>query len=55
MAKMQQQSYSTFLRQQQASDVAKQVSTYSGELKYLNDAGSRPTARRQPTRHPTRS
>ena len=37
MAKMQQQSYNTFLRQQQASDVAKQVSTYSGELKYLNN------------------
>ena len=37
MAKMQQQSYNTFLQQQQASDVAKQVSTYSGELKYLNN------------------
>jgi Domain of unknown function (DUF4407) len=37
MAKMQQQSYSTFLQQQQASDVAKQVSTYSGELTYLNN------------------
>ena len=37
MAKMQQQSYSTFLQQQQASDVAKQVSTYSGELKYLDN------------------
>jgi hypothetical protein len=37
MAKMQQQNYSTFLQQQQASDVAKQVSTYSGELTYLNN------------------
>jgi len=37
MAKMQQQSYNTFLQQQQASDVAKQVSTYSGELTYLNN------------------
>src|ERR1700733_9278594 len=37
MAKMQQQSYNTFLQQQQASDVAKQVSTYSGELKYLDN------------------
>jgi hypothetical protein len=37
MAKMQQQSYNTFLQQQQASDVAKQVGTYSGELKYLNN------------------
>jgi Domain of unknown function (DUF4407) len=37
MAKMQQVSYNTFLKQQQASDVAKQVSTYSGELKYLNN------------------
>jgi hypothetical protein len=37
MAKMQQVSYSQFLQQQQASDVAKQVSTYSGELKYLNN------------------
>jgi hypothetical protein len=34
---MQQQSYNTFLQQQQASDVAKQVSTYSGELRYLNN------------------
>jgi hypothetical protein len=37
MAKMQQQSYNAFLQQQQASDVAKQVSTYSGELRYLNN------------------
>jgi hypothetical protein len=37
MAKMQQQSYNTFLQQQQASDVAKRVSTYSGELTYLNN------------------
>jgi hypothetical protein len=37
MAKMQQQSYNAFLQQQQASDVAKQVSTYSGELKYLDN------------------
>ncbi len=37
MAQMQQQSYNQFLKQQQASDVAKQVSTYSGELKYLNN------------------
>ena len=37
MAKMQQQSYNTFLQQQQASDVAKQVSTYSTELQYLNN------------------
>ena len=37
MAKMQQQSYNTFLRQQQASDVAKQVGTYSSELNYLNN------------------
>jgi Domain of unknown function (DUF4407) len=37
IAKMQQQSYNTFLRQQQASDVAKQVGTYSGELQYLNN------------------
>jgi hypothetical protein len=37
MAKMQQQTYNTFLQQQQASDVAKQVSTYSGELNYLNN------------------
>ena len=37
MAKMQQVSYNTFLKQQQASDVAKQVTTYSGELKYLNN------------------
>jgi hypothetical protein len=37
IAKMQQQSYSTFLQQQQASDVAKQVGTYSSELQYLNN------------------
>ena len=37
IAKMQQQSYSTFLQQQQASDVAKQVGTYSGELQYLDN------------------
>jgi hypothetical protein len=37
MAKMQQVSYNTFLKQQQASDVTKQVTTYSGELKYLNN------------------
>jgi len=37
IAKMQQQSYSTFLQQQQASDVAKQVGTYAGELQYLNN------------------
>ena len=37
IAKMQQQSYNTFLQQQQASDVAKQVSTYSGELQYLDN------------------
>jgi hypothetical protein len=37
MAKMQQQSYNTFLQQQQASDVAKQVSTYSTELRYLDN------------------
>ena len=37
IAKMQQQSYSTFLQQQQASDVAKQVGSYSGELQYLNN------------------
>jgi hypothetical protein len=37
IAKMQQQSYNTFLQQQQASDVAKQVSTYSSELSYLNN------------------
>ena len=37
IAKMQQQSYNTFLQQQQASDVAKQVGTYSSELQYLNN------------------
>ncbi len=37
IAKMQQQNYSTFLQQQQASDVAKQVGTYSSELQYLNN------------------
>jgi hypothetical protein len=37
IAKMQQQSYNSFLQQQQASDVAKQVSTYSTELQYLNN------------------
>ncbi len=37
IAKMQQQSYSTFLQQQQASAVAKQVGTYSSELQYLNN------------------
>jgi hypothetical protein len=37
IAKMQQQSYSTFLRQQQASAVAKQVGIYSSELKYLDN------------------
>ncbi len=37
IAKMQEQSYNTFLQQQQASDVAKQVGTYSGELQYLNN------------------
>lgn len=37
IAKMQQQSYNTFLQQQQASDVAKQVGTYSGELQYLDN------------------
>jgi len=37
IAKIQQQSYSTFLQQQQASDVAKQVGTYSSELNYLNN------------------
>jgi hypothetical protein len=37
IARMQQQSYNTFLQQQQASDVAKQVGTYSSELQYLNN------------------
>ena len=37
IAKMQQQSYNTFLQQQQASDVAKQVGTYSSELQYLDN------------------
>lgn len=37
IAKMQQQGYSTFLRQQQASDVAKQVGSYASELQYLNN------------------
>jgi uncharacterized protein DUF4407 len=37
IAKMQQQNYNTFLVQQQASDVAKQVGTYSGELQYLDN------------------
>jgi len=37
IAKMQQQNYSTFLQQQQASDVAKQVGTYASELQYLNN------------------
>jgi hypothetical protein len=37
VAKMQQQTYSTFLQQQQASDVSKQVGTYSSELQYLNN------------------
>ena len=37
IAKMQQQSYNTFLEQQQASEVAKQVGTYSSELQYLNN------------------
>jgi Domain of unknown function (DUF4407) len=37
IATMQQQSYSTFLQQQQASDVAKQVGTYAAELQYLNN------------------
>ena len=37
IAKMQEQSYSTFLQQQQASDVAKQVGTYSSELQYLDN------------------
>ena len=37
IAKMQQQSYSAFLQQQQASAVAKQVGTYSSELQYLNN------------------
>jgi hypothetical protein len=37
IAKIQQQSYNTFLQQQQASDVAKQVGTYSSELNYLNN------------------
>jgi Domain of unknown function (DUF4407) len=37
IAKIQQQSYNTFLVQQQASDVAKQVGTYSSELNYLNN------------------
>jgi hypothetical protein len=37
IAKMQQQSYNSFLIQQQASDVAKQVGTYSSELQYLNN------------------
>ncbi len=37
IAKMQEQSYSTFLQQQQASNVAKQVGTYSSELQYLNN------------------
>ena len=37
IAKIQQQSYNTFLQQQQASDVAKQVGTYSSELQYLNN------------------
>ena len=37
IAKMQQQSYNTFLQQQQASEVAKQVGTYSSELQYLNN------------------
>lgn len=37
IAKMQQQNYSTFLEQQKASDVAKQVGTFSSELQYLNN------------------
>jgi hypothetical protein len=37
IAKMQQQNYNTFLQQQQASDVAKQVGIYSAELKYLDN------------------
>jgi Domain of unknown function (DUF4407) len=37
IAKMQEQSYNTFLQQQQASDVAKQVGTYSSELQYLDN------------------
>ncbi len=37
IAKIAEQRYGTFLRQQQASDVAKQVGTFSSELKYLNN------------------
>ncbi len=36
IATMQQNSYSAFLKQQQGSQVAQQVSTYSNELQYLN-------------------
>lgn len=36
MAKMQQANYSTFLQQQQQSQVAKQVTTYDDELQQLN-------------------
>lgn len=37
IAKMQEQSYNTFLQQQQASDVARQVGRYSSELQYLDN------------------
>jgi hypothetical protein len=37
IATMQEQTYNTFLQQQQASDVAKQVGTYSSELQYLDN------------------
>ena len=36
IATMQQNNYSAFLKQQQGSQVAQQVSTYSNELQYLN-------------------
>jgi hypothetical protein len=36
IATMQQNNYNAFLKQQQGSQVAKQVSTYSNELQYLN-------------------
>jgi hypothetical protein len=37
IARIQQQTYSTFLQQQQASDVSKQVGDYSSELQYLDN------------------
>ena len=37
IATMQQNNYSAFLKQQQRSQVAQQVSTYSNELEYLNN------------------